>query len=234
MLLRVVDIETTGATPPAEIIEIGWVDVVHSAQGWNVGRPQSQLFRPLNGIPPGTMAVHHLTESDFDDRTPPCSPLTLQQSLASEPVPAALVAHNCDFERGFISAASTGSTPWICTYKAALKLWPDAPKHSNQVLRYWKGLDLPADLAMPPHRAGPDAYVTAQILALMLAEASVDDLVRWTKEPKCYPTVHFGKHRGQPWTNVPSDYLLWMTGQSDMDSDERWCAQRELDKRNAA
>ena len=50
-------------------------------------------------------------------------------------------------------------------------------KHSNQVLRYWLGLRLDADLAMPPHRAGPDAYVTAHLLLRMMALASVEQMI---------------------------------------------------------
>ncbi len=44
----------------------------------------------------------------------------------------------------------------------AMHVWPDAPRHSNQVLRYWRNLVLDNALAMLPHRAGPDAWVTAQ------------------------------------------------------------------------
>ena len=47
----------------------------------------------------------------------------------------------------------------------ALRVWPEAPRHSNQVLRYWRGMRLDHARAMPPHRAGPDAWVTAHILA---------------------------------------------------------------------
>jgi len=36
------------------------------------------------------------------------------------------------------------------------------------VLRYWRNLVLDPALAMPPHRAGPDAYVTACLLAELL------------------------------------------------------------------
>src|SRR5262245_25865334 len=39
--------------------------------------------------------------------------------------------------------------PWLCTYKSALRAWPDAPRHSNSVLRYWLGIDIPPDPLMP-------------------------------------------------------------------------------------
>jgi exodeoxyribonuclease X len=60
MLLRVIDIETTGLAPPAEVIEIGCVDVIINNNSVAIGTPKAQLFRPLNGIPPETMAIHHI------------------------------------------------------------------------------------------------------------------------------------------------------------------------------
>lgn len=52
--LRIVDIETTGIALPAEIIELGHIDLVGSGkmEGWQLGVPPfSTLYRPLRGIP---------------------------------------------------------------------------------------------------------------------------------------------------------------------------------------
>ncbi len=86
---------------------------------------------------------------------------------------------------------------------------------------------------MPPHRAGPDAYVTAHLLAELLGSASVEQMVQWTSQPKRLPTLPFGKHRGLPWPEVPLDYLQWMARQTDMDADAIWCAQQEMARRDA-
>jgi hypothetical protein len=123
-----------------------------------------------------------------------------------------LVAHNCAFKRMFLPDDVTGGQPWICTYKAALHVWPDAPKHSNKVLRYWRGLALDAALAMPPHRAGPDAWVTANILSDLLKFASVAQMIEWTSQPRPMPVITFGKHKGTAWADVPADHC---TGQPD-------------------
>ena len=87
--------------------------------------------------------------------------------------------------------------PAICTYKAALRLWPEAPGHGNQVLRYWlRPKDLDPVIASPPHRALPDAYVTAFILRELLELATVEELIAWTGEPALLPRVTFGQYRG--------------------------------------
>ena len=232
--LRVIDIETTGVAPPAEIIEIGRVDVVDEGAAWRVGQPMARLYRPLHGIPPETMAVHHITEEMVSGDTPVCNGDKLRLAVWAGGDPDVLVAHNCDFERLFIPESITAPLPWICTYKAALRAWPEAPRHSNQVLRYWRALTLDAALAMPPHRAAPDAYVTAYILGELLTVATVEQMIAWTLEPKLLPTIPFGKHRGSAWREPPTDYLEWVTRQSDMDPDVVWNARRELKRRSGA
>lgn len=232
MRFRVIDIETTGLVPPAEIIEIGCVDVVAADGVISIELPRAQLFRPLHGITPETMAVHHITERDFTPDTPACTDALLFALVNAAPEPDVLVAHNCAFEQRFISDFASNALPWICTHKIALRVWPDAPRHSNQVLRYWRGLVLDAALAMPPHRAGPDAWVTAHLLAEMLQSASVDEMVEWTTKPGKLPTIGFGKHKGAKWPDVPADYLRWMTRQKDMNADAVFCANEEIARRN--
>lgn len=229
--LRVIDLETTGTEPPAEIIEFGRADVIVDSEGCRVERPMARLYRSLNGIPPETMAVHHITETDFDKNTPVCTPDRLRQAVWGGAPPDVLVAHNCEFERQFVTEAVTDDLPWICTYKVALHVWPDAPRHSNQVLRYWRGLVLDPAYAMPPHRAGPDAWVTAHLLPELIQAASIEKMIEWTKEPRPMPTIPFGKHRGLGWGEAPLDYLQWMVGQSDMDADAVWNAKKELARR---
>jgi exodeoxyribonuclease X len=233
VLLRVIDIETTGMAPPAEIIEFGRADVVSEANSWRIERPMARLYKPLNGIPPEIKAVHHITEADFAADTPVCTDDLLHKAVWGGTKPDVLVAHNCEFERKFIPDLATEGLPWICTFKAALRVWPEAPGHSNQVLRYWRDLGLDQALAMPPHRAAPDAWVTAHLLVEMLKVTTVEQLVAWTLEPKFMTKLAFGKHRGLAWADVPVDYLQWMTTQRDMDQDAVWWATQEIARRKS-
>lgn len=229
--LRVIDLETTGMAPPAEIVEFGYADVIASADGIEVSLPAAKLFRPIGGIPPETMAVHHIAESDIPADAPNCTPDHVAAAVWQDPPPHVFVAHNCEFERRFIDDYATRGAPWICTYKAAMHIWPDSPKHSNQVLRYWRGMRLDPRFAMPPHRAGPDAWVTAHLLADMLQLAPVEQLIEWTRQPRPMPAIPFGMHRGLPWSEIPADYLDWMVAQVDMDADAVWHARAELRRR---
>lgn len=231
MRLRVVDLETTGGDRSSEIIEVGFVDVVSDGGGWRALTPVSKLFRPRGEISVHAMAVHHLTPEHFSDADPHCDEYALRDMFA-EPADV-MVAHSARFERAFIADTATGGLPWICTVRSSKAAWPQAPGHSNQVLRYWRGFRLDPALADPAHRAGPDAWVTAHILMDLLKEASVEQLLAWSNAPRDIPTVPFGKHRKKPWSEVPSDYLKWMAAQTDMDADAVAAARSELDRRKA-
>lgn len=182
MRLRVIDLESTGSHPEtSEIIEFGAIDVFLKDGGWHIGPLRSCLLRPNGALTPETQAIHHLTASDFKPWMQVATPEVMRALTLADPSPDILVAHHIAFEQYFLTPELTNGLPWICTLKTAQKLWPEAPRHTNQVLRYWLKLDLDAKLATPPHRAGPDAYVTAHILLRQLEHTSLDTLLLWSR-----------------------------------------------------
>ena len=95
--IRVIDLETTGLAPPAEIIEIGRSDLVWGAAGPVIENPLAWLYRPLNGIPPDNMAVHHITEDDFCPNAPACTSDSLRPAIFHQSAPEILGARNSEF-----------------------------------------------------------------------------------------------------------------------------------------
>jgi exodeoxyribonuclease X len=243
MLLRIIDFETTGipveGEPPHAVCEVGWADVVIGDDGQLGPEPVrfvgSRLCDPGRPMRVEALAIHHISDAMIavgGEAGTKASPPTLAFRRLMEDSPAYFVAHNADFERAVFAG---GGTPWLCTYKAALRAWPDAPGHSNQMLRYWLGLDLDARYAMPPHRAGPDAFVTAHILIeLLRAGTKIEDMARWSSGPALLPRITFGKHKGAKWGDVPADYLQWIVIRSDMDRDAKANAKHELKARGLA
>lgn len=236
IVLRVIDFETTGMEPPeAEVVEAAWCDLIYDEGEWVVSSQPISWLCAVKAIPPEVRAVHHITMQEVADQDGvPFDPASMMESEFGL---QAIVAHNYDFEHKFIGAHDV---PVICTLKAAYRVWPDAPGHSNSVLRYWledQGLmdGMDHETAMPPHRAGPDAYVTAWILkALFAAGATGKEMVAWTKEPRLLPTCPLGKFRGKPWPEVEAGFLSWMLNQPSMEDDLKWNARRELDRRRSA
>lgn len=227
-IIRVIDFETTGTEPPAaEVCEVGICDL--NLETKTVHRPFNWLCL-VKVMPPEVRAVHHISLAECAAH----SPFDTEEMFStSYGTPNAIAAHNAEFETKFF----TSPVPVICTYKAALRVWPDAPSHSNGALRYWledQGLIAPEHaLTQPAHRAGPDAYVTAHILlALFNTGVTGKEMVAWTKEPRLLPKCPIGAEwRGKKWAEVDSGFLRWMIGNATMESDLKWNAQRELDRR---
>ncbi|MEJ0017485.1 MAG: hypothetical protein WDN25_13160 [Acetobacteraceae bacterium] len=193
-----------------------------------VGPPMTWMCR-VKAMPPEVRAVHHISLAECAEWDP-FDPARMFR----EPCDA-VAAHNAEFEAMFF----TSPKPLICTYKAALRVWPDAPSHSNGALRYWledQGkVTLDHVATQPAHRAGPDAYVTAHLLlALFQTGATGREMVAWTKEPALLPKCPIGKFRGKPWSEVEGGFLSWMLRQTDMERDLKWNAERELARRSAS
>jgi exodeoxyribonuclease X len=228
-MLRVIDIETTGTDPTnSAIIEIASVDMV---KGGGITNPMQTFVSPGRPIPPVASAVHHILDEDVANAP------TLAEAIERFRGADAYIAHNADFERSFLAANGGDYLRWICTYKCALRIWPDAESHSNQALRYQLGLANPFGQpreSINPHRAASDVIVTAAIFEQMVALSSWGDLVRWSSEPALHTRFSFGKHRGARYDAVDPSYLEWMLGQSTMDEGAKFSARYWLAKRTEA
>jgi len=233
-IIRVMDVETTGKDPAdSAVCEIGWADVMVDGTA-RVERGACRVINPQRPIPPEVSAVHHIIDEDVAG-----APLLhdvmriMADAVLADHRVVALAAHQAKFEQAFLG--SMINLPWICTYKAAMRVWPDAPSHSNGALMYWrKPVGLDRGLAQPAHRAGPDAYVTAFHLRDLLNDGiPLGDLLAWTNEPVLLRKFRFGKHADKPISEIPADYFEWMLRQ-DFGEDEMHTAKTELERRRAA
>ena len=228
MAIRIIDLETTGIDPTDHVVEVGSVDLLPDG---TIARHQERLVKPPYPIPAEARAIHHISDEDVAEAQPwntVCSTFFDCRNCSDL---VAFAAHNAAFDQQWLPPDLLGNLPLICTYKAAVHIWPEAPRHTNQVLRYWLNLDMDRSIADRAHRAMPDAYVTAHLLHEILKHASIEDLIRWTNEPILLPKVTFGKYRGQNWTDVPPDYLQWILRQQGMNEDVIHTARHQLEKR---
>lgn len=235
MIIRVGDVETTGLTPADAIVEVATLDLVEEGTGWQRGGMWSTLVNPGRPIPPEASAIHHITDADVAG-APAWADVRHKLVENLDLATCYFAAHNARFDLQFLDLPKDLRT--ICTYKVALKLWPDCPRHGNQVLRYWLALKLADPALAAPHRAPGDAYVTAAILARAFREFVVtpDDLVAISAEPALLPRLTFGEHAMKPLADVPTGYLEWITTKMrDPDPDVFHTAKCHLhDRRQAA
>lgn len=205
----VIDTETTGLNPEVDrLVEVAVTPVTPGFPDAPVGVARSTLINPERDIPATASAVHHLTARHVANapRWVDVAPRVVAEMEAAD----VLVAHNAPFDRAFLPPVDR---PWLDTLRMARHLWPDAPRHSNQVLRYWLDLAVEAD---QPHRAADDTYVTAALLLRMLNSLpaavgpTVADLLAWAARPIWVASMPFGMHQGRPVTELPRDYLQWL------------------------
>ncbi len=234
MIIRCIDFETTGLPTKdttEAVCEIGWCDAVFYRDSVEVLAPQSVLVNPGRPIPPIASAVHHITDAMVADCPPPTEAMAALMNGAD-----VFCAHNVDHEKEYFGG---GDKPWLCTYKTALRVWPDAAGHKLSELRYILGVDKEDDfvpeLAMPPHRAAPDAYVSAFVVRKILGQVALEDALRWSKGPALVYMCFFKKYRNKPWHEVPSDYMHWVLDNVHDNRDVRatckyWLRKREADK----
>ncbi len=234
--LRVVDLETTGNShTDGGVVEIGWQDVVHDGDaGWMLtGGPQAMLIDPVNPISAATSAIHHIIDEDVAGAPHWQAVAGGILRAAPGPAPMALVAHRAAFEQRWCTRALTGGLPWICTWKGALRIWPEAPGHSNQGLRYWRRPDgLDREAGLPAHRAGPDAYVTAFHLRDMLAAVSPETLIAWSAQPALLARVPYGRLRGRRFRDLADEDLATLAAGERPDSDLSFTAAQERARRS--
>lgn len=222
------DTETTGFDAETNsIVEIAFVD---QCGEWN-----HSLVNPKHPIGFGAMATHHITPEMV--RHQPYLEETLEAiglgpdglltffEANEEPI---LVFHNAEFDRAFLPP-HLQDLRYVCTWRCAVAMFPNAESHSNGALWYEFGLnhEMPEEAGSMPHRALFDALMTADLMKHMLEHVvrenpnitdPLEHLIWLTQQPILLNTVRFGKHRGQEWKDVPYDYLKWCLRQ-DMDKD---------------
>ena len=230
--IRVIDLET-GGNGPDDVCEIGWQDLRwDDDRVWRLdGEPGALLVNPGRPMSPNTIAVHHIL--DVHVAGAPFWKEIAPAVLRPEGGVAAFGAHRAQFEQRYCRPSLAGGSGWICTWKCALRLWPDLPRFSNQMLRYLREPEgLVHETGLPAHRAGPDAYVTAHHLRDMLAEASMEQLLAWSQEPGLLPRVPAGPLRGRSWADLDEGALQGLA--ADRDIDVRYSADVELRRRGRA
>ncbi len=226
-IVRVIDFENTSLDPDAEVAEVGWCDL--DPVSHVVGDGGSYLCR-VQSMPPDTRAVHHIRLSDCEPFPRYDKRVLFEEAVRANVV--AFAAHNAEHEAKFLC----GDIQIVCSYKSALRIWPEAPSHGLFALLYYledRGIvSYDSVRAYPQHRAGPDAYVTAVIMSAMYqAGYTGKDFRGWTVEPAMLPRCPLGQWRGHKWEDVDDGFLEWIIRTIRDRDDVVFCAQRELDRR---
>lgn len=221
----IVDTETTSKNyKEAEIIEFGAVSRVDN--NWAI--LYNQLFKPTSGIIlPEISAVTGITtkmvanEQIFD-----VGNTVVKDAIFKtiDDMDLVLVAHNAPYDRGVLmnyTGFDQYQEKWLCTMRIAKRLYMGDETFTQfnlPYLRYRLELDIPEDL--DHHRASSDCIITAKLLEALIIEVDrlelldksrpyKEQIIEWSKQPVFVPKMNFGKHSGQKWEEIPTDYIKW-------------------------
>jgi exodeoxyribonuclease X len=230
----VIDLETTDREPKnAHVVE--WAALLITPPWFGSGGEHfyTSLVKPPIAIPAETSAIHHITDADVAT-APPWEQESQVLAHLVQPEGVIAVAHNANFEREMLAKAGITPHRWLCTYKAAVRVWPDCPSHSNECLRYFLGFGTGRREHQMPHSASHDVQVTADLLQELLRLGTpIADMLQWTLEPALLPRCPIGDWRGHTWDEVEEGFLQWILRKITDREDVRFCAQKELERREA-
>lgn len=224
-VLRVIDFETTGIPSDDEkhsVVEAAYLDI--DAETKTLISNRHTLVKPETPMDIRSLAVHHITEEEASQHGMSWLDVKVSMQVQQKDQEVIYVAHNANFEKQFFDPPGF---KWIDTYKVALYLYPDAPSHSNQVMKYYLGIK-DNEAHHPPHRALPDCFVTAEIILKMSDLTTFSNMIKISKQPPYFTRLTFGKHKGMKYEEAPTDYLQWLVRQQDMDEGVIAAANRAL------
>jgi DNA polymerase-3 subunit epsilon len=163
----VVDLETVGGAPgPASIIEIGAVRV---ADG-RLGEGFRTLVDPGRRIPVFVTGLTGITDAMVAGAPSVAQALEQFLDFAGDRV---LVAHNAAFDVRHLDAASRAwlgrsvAAPTLCTMRLAQRLLRPLPRRSLDAVAARLGITCAGR-----HRALPDARIAAEILCVLIEQAT--------------------------------------------------------------
>ena len=209
--ILVFDTETTGLDEmrgpeeqPHELVEIAavWLRSLGSIEPH-----RSTLIRPCRAMTPGASSTHGLIDQDLVN-----APSARDVLPTFFPDGSYLIAgHNLvAFDWPHVADYVEGRA-LIDTLQCARVMYPEAPDHKAGTLFYWlleKGKigDFDRAHVWPSHRAMTDAYMEALLLRALLREATVGELIHWTKFPLFLTRCFWNGFRNYPKGTLLSEF----------------------------
>lgn len=201
-------------------IEIAYapVDIVQGTLVLDTEQIFDQYYQVGEKITYGSMAVHHILESD----------LINQPDYRSFKLPTEtqyIIGHNIEYDMNAIARCGIDIQPLksICTLALARQVWKNLDAYNMSALVYYvsKGSEKARQMLKNAHRADADIILTANVLMHMLKELQVnnmEELYQISEQARIPTTIHFGKHKGTALTDLPKDYVDWLLSKDDLDS----------------
>ena len=224
------DLETGGLKPSDGVVEIGFFELDENAH--IIDRVDSLIDPGTGFIAPSASGVHGITMDMVED-APTVDEFFNDQTCYGKPLqgdPPTIVGHKCAFDVSFIKDYIAAPHLELCTLRFSRHLYPFSDSHTLSTLRY------ALDLSPPPgtaHRVMYDVALTYELLLHIMDRTgmSLIELTERAQQPFLLTFMSFGKHRGQPFEEIPRSYLNWMRNNlEEMDQDLSYTVDYYLSK----
>lgn len=133
-----------------------------------------------------------------------------------------LIAHNNDafdklFLEGEFARAGLVMPIWkyLDTLKWSRKYRNDLPRHTLQSLREAYGIE-----SNQAHRALDDVLVLYKVFTRMIDDLDLHTALELLHQSPSILRMPFGKHAGKPLSEVPKDYVRWLSENGALDKKE--------------
>lgn len=217
--MQAIILDTETHTLNGQPIEIAYAPIQISDH--KITLDKSQLFDQLYSVDEpisfAAMAVHHILESDLENK-PHYTTFKLPEDTLY------IIGHNIDYDIRALEKCGVDSTriKAICTLALARLVWPDAEAHNISALIYMisKGSEKAREMIRKAHRADMDIILTANILMHIVHHLkinSIEELYAASEDARIPRSINFGKHRGTAIADLPADYVQWLMRQEDLD-----------------
>jgi DNA polymerase III subunit epsilon len=221
------DCETTGLDPLTDhIIEIAVV-VFNFVENLD---SLETLIDPGCPISQPSIEIHHITDDMVLGKPKIIDILPQILKLIDKHI---IVGHGVGLDIAFLcEAAKKHSLPCHLTENPILdtlrmaRLYGESPTNSLERLR--EHFNIAAEGA---HRAMNDVIVNIEVFKYLSSSfKTTEQLFERLKRPIALKTMPLGKHKGRPFSDVPSEYLQWAANK-DFDQDLLFSIRSELKKR---
>ena len=217
--MQAIILDTETHTLNGQPIESAYAPIQISDHKFTLDKSQlfDQLYSVDEPISFAAMAVHHILESDLENK-PHYTTFKLPEDTLY------IIGHNIDYDIRALEKCGVDSTriKAICTLALARLVWPNAEAHNISALIYMisKGSEKAREMIRKAHRADMDIILTANILMHIVHHLkinSIEELYAASEDARIPRSINFGKHRGTAIADLPADYVQWLMRQEDLD-----------------
>ena len=183
------------------------------------------LVRNEFPVDPQSSAIHQLRDEDLADGVSAMDAVSEILKLGED---AVWVLFNSPYDLGVIGGQINEELKELASgvialdaYRLSVHCWPNSPSHKLHSIYHQLGLPREKNI----HRAGPDVRITCQILRQISKQMNCWETARLLDIANCplpITQMKFGKHIGQPLSEIPVDYFDWWLNKRAPGPDENY------------